>query len=267
MPVYIPLNGLDESNDVNINWQDLFYRTGSVTSHDLGISGGTETGNYKFGVGYYKDEAVVPEQNYSRLSLRGSLDQGIGKYIQVGFTTNNNFSINNGNNLSLYNVLSNSPIANPYNDDGTWKRIIRMPLDDQWVSTRDVIEHLGDKWIDQTKSFGSYNSLYGEVKIPGIKGLKYRINVGLSYRQTFGGTYTGQGVFDVNAKTVSSASISNSLTTNWEVENLLTYDRTFAGKHQLNVVALYSAEENFFNRSYITAKDIPADAFLFYNLG
>ncbi|MGB8358296.1 MAG: SusC/RagA family TonB-linked outer membrane protein, partial [Bacteroidales bacterium] len=260
-------NGLDESNDVNTNWQDLFYRTGSVTSHDLGISGGTESGNYKFGVGYYKDEAVVPEQNYSRISLRGSLDQGIGNYIQVGFTTNNNFSVNNGNNLSLYNVLSNSPIANPYNEDGTWKRVIRMPLDDQWVSTRDVIEHLGDKWIDQTKSFGSYNSLYGEVKIPGVKGLKYRVNVGLSYRQSFGGTYTGQGVFDINAKTVSSASLSNSLTTSWEVENLLTYDRTFAGKHQVNVVALYSAEENFFSRSYITAKDIPADAFLFYNLG
>jgi TonB-linked SusC/RagA family outer membrane protein len=260
-------NGLDESNDVNTNWQDLFYRTGSVASHDLSITGGTETGNYKFGVGYYKDEAVVPEQYYSRISLRGSLDQAIGKYIQVGFTTNNNYSVNNGNNLSLYNVLSNSPIANPYNEDGTWKRIIRMPLDDQWVSTRDVIEHLGDKWIDQTKAFGSYNSMYGEVKIPGIEGLKYRVNIGLNYRQSFGGTYTGEGVFDINAKTVSSASLSNSLTTSWEIENLLTFDRTFAGKHQVNFVALYSAEQGFFSRSYITAKDIPADAFQFYNLG
>jgi TonB-linked SusC/RagA family outer membrane protein len=260
-------NGLDESNDVNTNWQDLFYRPGSVTSHDLGITGGTMTGNYKFGFGYYKDEAVVPEQDYSRISLRGSLDQGIGKYIQVGFTTNSSYSVNNGNNLSLYNVLSNSPIANPYNADGTWKRIIRMPLDDQWVSTRDVIENLGDKWIDQTKSFGSYNSMYGEAKIPGITGLKYRINIGLSYRQSIGGTYTGEGVFDINATTPSNASLSNSLSTSWEVENLLTYDRTFAGKHEVNVVALYSAEQNFFCRSYITAKDIPADAFQFYNLG
>lgn len=260
-------NGLDESNEINTDWQDLFYKTGLVTSHDLGVSGGTERGNYKFGVGYYKDEAVVPEQNYSRISLRGSLDQGVGKYIQVGFTTNNNYSINNGNNLGIYSVLSNSPISDPYNADGTWKRIISMPLDDQWVSTRDVIENLGDRWINQTKAFGSYNSLYGEVKIPGIEGLKYRANVGLNYRQSFGGNYTGEGVFDVNAKTISSASVSNSLTTSWAIENLLTYDRTFAGKHQINLVALYSAEENFYNRSYITAKDIPADAFQFYNLG
>ncbi len=28
-------NGVDESDNVNTDWQDLFYRTGMVTSHDL----------------------------------------------------------------------------------------------------------------------------------------------------------------------------------------------------------------------------------------
>jgi TonB-dependent starch-binding outer membrane protein SusC len=260
-------NALDESNDVNTDWQDLLYRTGSVNSHDLGISGGTEKGNYKFGVGYYKDEAVLPEQNYSRLSLRGSLDQEVGNYIRIGFTTNNNYSINNGNNLGIYGVLNSSPIANPYNADGTWKRVVRMPMEDQWVYSREIIENLGDKWIDQSKAFGSYNTIFGEVKIPGVEGLKYRINVGLNYRQSNSGSYTGQGVFQSLASTVSSASISNAFTTNWAIENLLSYDRTLAGKHQINAVALYSAEQSFFNRSHVSAKDIPADALQFYNLG
>ena len=98
-------NGVDESNDVNTNWQDLFYKNGLVTSHDLGVSGGTQTGNYNFGVGYYRDEAVVPEQNYSRFSLNGTLDQAVGKYFRFGFTTNNNYSITNGNNLRLYGSI------------------------------------------------------------------------------------------------------------------------------------------------------------------
>ena len=67
----------------NTNWQDLFYRTGAVTSHDLGVSGGTQKGSYNFGVGYYKDEAVIPAQNYSRFSLRGTLDQEVGKYFPL----------------------------------------------------------------------------------------------------------------------------------------------------------------------------------------
>jgi TonB-linked SusC/RagA family outer membrane protein len=262
-----PIDGADESDSYNTNWQDLFYRTGAVTSHDLGISGGTEKGNYNFGVGYYKDEAIVPGQDYSRFSFRGTLDQEIGKSFRFGFTTNNNYSINMGNNLGLYGVLSLSPLANPYNADGTWKRTIKMPLDEQWTYSKDIINNLGDGWIDQTKAYGSYNTIYGEIKIPGIEGLKYRANVGANFRMSNGGQYTGQGVFALNATTVSTATISNSLTTNWAIENLLTYDHTFAVKHQLNLVALYSAEQTLSNNSQISAKDIPADALQFYNLG
>ncbi len=46
------------------------YRAGLVTNHDVGVSGGTETGNYNFGTSYYKEEAVLPGQDYSRLTLR-----------------------------------------------------------------------------------------------------------------------------------------------------------------------------------------------------
>ncbi len=260
-------NGVDESDDVNTDWQDLFYKDGMVTSHDIGVTGGTAKGNYSFGAGYYRDEAVLPGQNYSRISIRGSLDQEIGKYLRFGFITNNNYSISQGNNLGLYGSISTSPISDPYNEDGTFKRTVKMPLDENWVYTRETIDALGDKWIDQTKAYGSYNTLFGEVKIPGIEGLKYRLNLGLNFRMTNGGSYTGEGVFSATPTTVSTASISNSLNTGWAVENLLTYDRIFANKHQVNAVALYSAEQSMYNSSNVAAKDIPSDAFQFYNLG
>ncbi|HTM93265.1 MAG TPA: TonB-dependent receptor plug domain-containing protein, partial [Flavisolibacter sp.] len=49
-------NGKDESDSVNIDWQDKFYRTGFVNSHDVNLSGGTETGSYNFGLGYYQNQ-------------------------------------------------------------------------------------------------------------------------------------------------------------------------------------------------------------------
>ncbi|MGQ1890741.1 SusC/RagA family TonB-linked outer membrane protein [Thermophagus sp. OGC60D27] len=260
-------NTLDESNDVNTNWQDLFYSSAVVTSHDLSIAGGGEKSSYNFGVAYYKDEAVIPGQDYERFSFRGTLDQEIGEYLRFGFTSNNNYSISNGNNLGLYGVLSASPLADPYNEDGSLKRTIQMPLDEQWVYTEETVNRLGDSWIDRDKVFGSYNTLFGEVKIPGVEGLKYRANIGLNFRTKNEGSYTGEGVFSSNATTPSTATIANSLTTNWAIENLVTYDRTFADKHRLNVVALYSAEETRYNKSYVSAKDIPADHFQYYNLG
>lgn len=261
-----PTPGADESADANTDWQDLFYRTGKITSHDLGVAGGTDKGSYKFGMGYYNDESVIPGQSYTRLSMRASLDQDLGKYIRVGFTTTNSFSINKGSNLTPGGNITLSPLANPYNTDGTLKRTIKMPVDEFWDYTKGTINNLGDKWIDQTKGYNSYNTVYGEFKIPGVNGLKYHIDLGLNYRQSNSGSYTGEGVFSTTPTNPSVASIGNSLTTNWAVQNLLTYDRTF-GKHQLGVLAMYSAENTLYNSSYISAKDIPADAFQFYNLG
>ncbi|MRX68339.1 TonB-linked outer membrane protein, SusC/RagA family [Flavobacterium resistens] len=263
-PLYT--NGVDEADNINTDWQDLMYGAGLVTNHDVGVSGGTENGNYNFGTSYYKEEAVVPGQDYSRITLRAAVDQAIGQYFKVGFTTNNNYSISNGANLSLYNTLSTTSIANPYNADGSLKRTVKMPIDENWVYTRDVIENLGDKWIDQTKAYSSYNTLYAEVKIPGVEGLKYHLDLGGNFRTTNGGQYTGEGVFNINPTTVSTASVTNTLNTNWTIQNLLTYDRTF-GKHQVNAVAMYSAEQTTYNKSQISARDIPSDAFQFYNLG
>jgi TonB-linked SusC/RagA family outer membrane protein len=263
------LNTLDESDDVDTDWQDLLYRTGTVNNHDIGITGGTQGGSYTFGVTYFKEEAVVPLQDYSRYSIRSSADQEIGKYFRFGYSTNSNFSTSNGNGLGAVSwALDHSPIANIYNADGSVKeRFEQVTSGKQWVSTRAILEGLGDKYVDQTRTFGSYNSLYSEVKIPGIEGLKYRINLGLNYRQINSGNYTGVGVFSGTPSNNSTASITNEHMINWTVENLLTYDRTFAEKHKLNAVVMYSAEQTKYNKSNVAAKDIPSDAFQFYNLG
>ena len=261
-------NTADEVAGTNTDWQDLFYKTGTVQSHDVGVSGGTDRGSYNFGVGFYKNEGVVPLENYSRLSLRGSLDQEVGKIFRIGFTTNSNYNVTEGaSSGGLYQVLQNDPLLNPYNEDGSWKRTVDMPADKGvWVYTRDIVEANKDRMLSQTKGFGSYNTVYGEVKIPGVEGLKYRMNVGLNFRMSTGGSYTGQGINSTSETTPSSASVSNSLRTNWAIENLLTYDRTFADKHQINAVAMYSAEETLYNRSRMTAKGV-AENFQWYNLG
>lgn len=261
-------NGQDEANDINTDWQDLFFRNGVVTDHNISVSGGTETGNYNFGGGYYFNQGVVPTQDYKRYSLRGSLDQQIGKSVRIGFTTNMNYNQSDGQQVGLYNTLSMSPLSTPFNADGTMKRTIRMPLDEQYIFNRSNIESLTNtgQWLNETRGFASYNALFGEVKAPFITGLKYRVNLGLDYIQSNGGAYTGQGIGSSNAATVSSASVDNRATYHWTLENLLSYDRTF-GKHTINAVALYSSEQRKYNRSNMSAIDIPSDAFEFYNIG
>lgn len=260
-------NTLEESNDVSTDWQDLMYRNGYVTSHDIGVTGGTKGGNYGFGLGYYKDQGVIPTQQYTRYSLRGSFEQSIGRYLKFGLTTNTNYNVTSGTQVGLYGVLSMSPLATPYNEDGSLKRTITMPNDVQYVLTRDVVENLGDSWVNDKIGFGTYNSFYAEVKCPWVEGLKYRMNLGLNYRSAKNGAFTGEGVNSGTADTPSTASLQHEETTNWTVENLITYDRIFNDKHQLNLVGMFSAEETVYTKSHVSALDIPADFFQYYNIG
>ena len=260
-------NSLDESDDMNTDWQDLLYRTGMVNSHDVSVAGGTNNGSYSFGAAYYKDQGVIPTQNYTRYSLRGSFDQGVGKYFRFGLTTNSNYNVTKGSNIDLYSVLNNTPLANPYNEDGSLKRTVKLnSQDENFVVTRDVVENLEDSWLNEKKGFGTYNNLFAEVQCPWVKGLKYRVNLGLNYRSTKGGVFTGEGINSSTADTPSTASLEHTETTNWAIENLITYDRTF-GKHQLNIVGMYSAEETVYTKSHIAARDIPAEYLQYYNLG
>lgn len=259
--------GADESATTNTDWQKLYYKPAMMTSHDIGVSGGTDGGNYSVGLSYFKQDALVPLQNYERFALRIGLDQQVGKNFKFGFTTNSNYVQTEGNGIAAAPTLGNSPLADPYNSDGSIKRSIKTAsgVDEGWVYIRETINRLGDKYVDESKAFSSYNNLYGEVKLP-LDGLKFRLNVGLDYRTSNSGNYTGVGVFNVNAAAFSSAGKGNNQTYHWTLENLLTYDKTF-GKHKINAVALYSAEQNTYTSSYMSAKNVPADFFQYYNLG
>jgi TonB-dependent starch-binding outer membrane protein SusC len=260
-------NGLDESNDVNTDWQDLLYRNGGQMSHDIGLSGGTANGSYSFGIGYLQDQGVIPTNKFTRYSLRSSIDQEVGKYFLFGFNSNSNYSMRVGDQVGLYGILSMSPISNPYNADGTLKRTIKMPLDEQFTYTRDVIEGLKDQWLSQSRGYATYNSVYGELKIPWIEGLKYRATLGLDFRQNNNGSYTAEGIGSSVPTTESTASISNSHNYHWNIQNLLSYDHIFAGKHRVSAVTLYEADQSTYFDSGTSAKGIPSAEFQYFSLG
>lgn len=258
-------NSLDESDDINTDWQDLYYQTGVGHSHDISVTGGTNGGSYSFGAGYYHDESVVPTEQYNRVSVRGNFDQMVGKWFRFGLNTNNNYNKNEGVN-NIYNVLSSTPISSPYDKDGNLKRYNALPADDQVVITKETVERDKDIWLNETKGIGSYNTLFGEVKCPWVEGLSYRINIGLNFRSSKNGNFTGTGVNNKDANAVSGAGVSENQTRNWTVENLITFDRTFAEKHNVNVVGMYSAEQTTYESTGGSAQDIPADFFQYYAL-
>src|SRR5690606_33486639 len=69
-----------------------------------------------------------------------------------------------------------------------------------------------------------------------------------------------------SATAMSTASRQEQSNTNWTIENILTYDKRF-GDHHLNLTALYSGEKTRSTQHLITATNILAAFFQYYNLG
>jgi TonB-linked SusC/RagA family outer membrane protein len=257
-------NSLDENENTNTDWQDLYYQTGVSHNHDVSVAGGTNGGSYSFGAGYYHDESVVPTEGYDRVSIRGNFDQMVGKYFRFGLSTNTSYRKTQGVN-NMYAVLCSSPLSSPYDENGNLKRYNALPADDQVVVTKETVERDKDVWLSENKGLGTYNTLFGEIKCPWVEGLSYRINIGLNFRSSKQGSFTGTGVNNKDANAVNSGSVYENQTRNWAIENLLTYDHAF-GKHNINAVAMYSAEESTYEQTGASAQEIPADYFQYYAL-
>ena len=256
-----------EDDATDTDWQDLFYRTGVVRNHELSVVGGTMKGSYRFGVSYYKDEAVVPSQYYDRISLSGSLDQNVTDWFKIGFSTNTNYNTSHGNQIGLYGILQLTPIMSPTDASGENLFRAAMPNDNVWIPTRKNVESVADRWINESFGFGSYNNAYVELKAPFLEGLSFKQTVGMNYRSNKSGWFTGKGVNNFNVAEPNNGGISQNETKNWTAESLLTFDRTFADKHHVNAVAMYSAEQTTYVQNGLSARNIPNEQFLYYNLG
>ena len=264
----------DEQRDLyDTDWQDIYYEPGFMIQNNLSVTGGTNGGHYSFGVGYYKDESNVPTEGFDRVNVRASLDQGIGKYFTFGFTTNLGLNRNYGNAGGAQTDLT--PMINPWIDPSkgnvsgnTRLEGLLMPKDNNYIAkTRALMYDIQDQNISVNKRYTAYTSGYAEVEAPFLKGLKYRINAGANIRILENGSYRGQGILSNVPTNPSSASRYWGNSTNWTLENLLTFNRTFNDVHQLSLTAMYSAEKTVDYRTSYSIQGVGADFMQYYQMG
>ncbi len=244
------------------NWQDLMYGTGVMTNHELGVSGGTESTQYSLSGGYFNESTVLPGQDFTRYSLRATVDTEIGSRVKVGINTMNNLSVRNGESVSpLYPMVTLSPLTVPFDDAGN--RIVQPTL-----GTDDYFNPLflfdDNAWAQERRRIRTFNSLYGEVQI--AEGFRYRLNVGLDFFQERYGDFLGSATPMRNGQ-LNTAQTQNAEQYSYTIENLLYYDKTINEKHRIGGTALFSVQEQTYQNSIFNFRDIPINYLQFYDMG
>jgi TonB-dependent starch-binding outer membrane protein SusC len=71
---------------INSDWQDYVFRKGAIQQHNVSLSGGSETTNYFFSLGYTDQESPVIANDMSRHSFRANIDQSFLKKLKMGIS-------------------------------------------------------------------------------------------------------------------------------------------------------------------------------------
>ncbi len=76
----------------DVNWMNaVFNDSAMLQSHELAVSGATETTNYYFSGGYYDQEGIAPGSEFQRYSMRFNFEQQMSDWLKMGTNTMFNY--------------------------------------------------------------------------------------------------------------------------------------------------------------------------------
>ena len=282
---------------VGTNWQDALFNNGApVQNHQLSISGASEKINYYFSAGYYNQEGIVggnyDHSNYERLSFRSNTQY---KVFDESKTRNWLRSLTVGVNLSYSRINSRGINAGNLTGSALADALFMDPTMDVYADSEDELraiagsnynpdengEFIRDKVSGKLLNLPSpdFNELanpLARLSLPVQKNnsdkvianltaelglwdnLKYKFSWGSDLAFWGNDNYSIPYYLNRNAKNRQS-NVSSQMNRGytWQIENVLTYDKTI-GQHSFSVVLGQSAQRYTSRQLGGTAYDLLA---------
>lgn len=248
---------VDRSNKNYTNWNDETFSTGTLQNYQLGISGGNDKSSYYVSAGYQGEIGIVKPSNFERMSVRSNINTQVKPWLKM--STNLSFSRTNLRNAAdnlgasrggvILSVLNTPPFLSVW-DEKNPGQYATNPFNPSWENP------LAQASVyDRTKENRFMGNMAFDFSI--IDGLKYRTAFSVDYSDKKQDKYidnikTSQGRDPANN---GLGTYYNWSYTNWVFENILTFDKTFNQKHNLNVLAGLTLEENKKDYVYMNMYD------------
>lgn len=221
------------ANGTDFNWWDAATQTGHVVNNFVSISGKNQGSTYYMSLGMTDQLGYIQNDAYKRYTGKINLENVVTKWLKIGVQSNVSFGNYDGMTPSMGDIMRMSPVTVPTAEDGT---LLKLPMGQNVPNPFQPTEI-----DDLNRRMSLFGNLYADVDIPFIKGLSYRLNYSHNYRTA------KRYQTDPNASNYQgSASKYNESEYDWTWDNILTYDRTFAKDHKLQVTLVAGREENSF---------------------
>ncbi len=258
---------------VDVDWQDVVFRSAMVQTHNLSVSGGSDNSSYYISGNFFDQDGIIEKSNFKRYSLRVNLEVDLNDRTRIGLNLAPSYIVSDKVPAGspyfarppgiVYSGIVHAPFIDPYNPDGS----INQLNNQSYILTPDgqsssftsasnplaIIEAVDDQ-LNQNRTFGNifaeydlmdnltFKSYFG-VDINNYKRNFYRAS-SLLYRTATTGETFGQ--------TASSESLS------WVAEQTLNY-RKEIGSHNIDALVGYTAQKEKIDISSAVADTFPDD--------
>ena len=227
----------DENGNVyDTDWVDQMFKDAAQTySANLGVTGGSQKGNYSLTMGYMSQEGIVGGKDvsgYSRYNFRINSDyQVIDNFLKVGeqvsfiYYKKNGIGVGNAYNNTLRSAFGTSPITPVYSDNGKYGSPYNDTTDSDWYNADgNPYGVMMTTNNNKSQNFTATANVYAEMEF--IKNLKFRTTLGVKYDSNNYRSFSPLYHFSIysyqDTRTGVSQSASDGLGITWT--NTLSYN-------------------------------------------
>ena len=243
----------------NTDWQGAVMNKNALQiDHNIAFNGGNDKTVYYLSFGYSDQEGISKANDMNRFSLRSNLEHNIFKWLKVGgnisYSRTQYNGLNTGRNSlsgNIFNAIRQLPNTPIYNEDHPtgYNLSANNTVVGQWENTEPVgdnitnIVYILDKNVYYSKINRTLVSGFASVDL--LKGLNYRFQGSIDNPLTSGFLYWNP-VHGDGSSTKGRLQNNNADYFRWNVQNILTYNKTFFNNHNLTLTGVteYQKDKN-----------------------
>lgn len=258
-------------NMPNENWQDdVFGRNALEQNYSVGLTGGNKSTTYAASLAYNNADGIQIGTGFQRYLASLKLDQTISNKFKAGFSIRyssqrvDGQGTSDGKSSSTANRLRNVIRYKPYKTPGDSDQSFATD-DDSYDNTSSLLNPILVTRDAVRHTYTNNLILNGYVSWNILKDLVFKTSAGVVNTTTRTNSFYGMNTYETNMKNNGqpSATMASSLPVSLTWTNTLSYNKTIAKKHSLNLLAgqeVYqiNTKSTSISNSFLP-KDITAD--------
>lgn len=252
---------ITKANKTGTNWLREVYQPAPIQNHQIGVSGGSETGRYAMSLNYFNQQGIMIHTGFKRYTLRSNTEFNIKKHIRVGQNFQTAYAERigqpNGNNGEsnptsfAYRVPSIVPV---YDVAGNFAGTRGANIDNS-VNPVSLLYRNKDNIQKEVRLFGN---AYAEVDI--LKNLTAKTSFGIDYNLYNYRNYVPRDIESAEARSTQSLTTTNNYEYTWTWYNTLTYNLVLNNMHKINIIAGTESIKNYYENFDATRTNFLVDA-------